>query len=425
MKIRNLVFAGFAAAIFAGAGISGASAATIASQSYVDTQDAALQANITTNASAIGTLASLTTTQKSNLVGAINEIKTVLGTVSAGDIADLLTATDAATTYAVKATEGVASTAASNASTALSNIGTLASLTTTEKSTVVGAINEIKTILGALDATSVSNLVTTVTNNSQDITDIQNQITNLGNTYATDSELSTALAGEVSRADLAYAVKATEGVASGAASAAAAAQSDATSALTNIGTLASLNTTAKGSVVAAINEIKTILGTTDAATIADLITLTEANANYAVKATEGVASGAASAAATNATAIGTLASLTTTEKSNLVGAINELKTVLGTTTAAEIADLITETAADIKYAVKSTETVASTNATNIGTIGSLATTATNLVGAVNEVRTTANAAVPTPQAACSAVGTTCVLAVAKGTGTIYWEEVKE
>ena len=88
-----------------------------------------------------------------------------------------------------------------------------------------------------------------------------------------------------------------------------------------VGTLASLSTTEKGSLVGAINEVD----------------------NHAD---------------TNATSIGTLASLTTTEKTNLVGAINELDTDIGTHTTA------------------------------IGTLASLTTTEkTNLVGAINELNT--------------------------------------
>ncbi len=78
-----------------------------------------------------------------------------------------------------------------------------------------------------------------------------------------------------------------------------------TNATTNIGTLASLTTTEKGSLVGAINEVD-------------------------------------SHADTNATSIGTLASLTTTEKGSLVGAINELDTDKVETSA--IVNTLTETA---------------------------------------------------------------------------------
>lgn len=66
------------------------------------------------NAAKIGTLASLTTTEKETLVGAINELVTAVG--------------------------------AAEESTA---IGTLAELTTTEKTNLVGALNELVTSIGA------------------------------------------------------------------------------------------------------------------------------------------------------------------------------------------------------------------------------------------------------------------------------------
>ena len=151
------------------------------------------------------------------------------------------------------------------------------------------------------------------------------------------------------------------------------------------GDLTTLTTTAKTDLVSAINSVQgavttinTNLGdytTSTELTVADLITETEADDKYAAKATEGVAAGAASAASTNATSIGALASLTTTEKTSLVGAINEIKGILGSLDAATMADLITEAAADTKYAIKATEGVASgaaakaaANETAIGTI---------------------------------------------------------
>lgn len=67
-----------------------------------------INTNETNNATHIGTLTSLNTTEKSNLVGAINEVKT-------------------------EADENK------------TNIGTLVNLNTTEKSSLVGAINEVKT----------------------------------------------------------------------------------------------------------------------------------------------------------------------------------------------------------------------------------------------------------------------------------------
>lgn len=72
----------------------------------------------------------------------------------------------------------------------------------------------------------------------------------------------------------------------------------------NIGTMSNLNTEEKSSLVGAINEVNTQVGTNTTA-IGNLNTETSANTGN----------------------IGTMANLETTEKSNLVGAINELKGV--------------------------------------------------------------------------------------------------
>ncbi len=86
----------------------------------------ALETQITKNADAIGTLTNLTTTEKGNLVGAVNEVK---GTA------------DAAQTKA--------NDAFTQANTNKASIGTLTNLTTTEKGNLVGAVNEVK---GTADA---------------------------------------------------------------------------------------------------------------------------------------------------------------------------------------------------------------------------------------------------------------------------------
>lgn len=72
------------------------------------------------NATNIGTLSNLTTTEKTNLVGAINEID--------GDVGDLSTTVENHTTAIASNT---------------TNIGTMANLNTTDKSSLVGAVNEV------------------------------------------------------------------------------------------------------------------------------------------------------------------------------------------------------------------------------------------------------------------------------------------
>lgn len=74
----------------------------------------ALDRQVKVNADAIGTLTSLTTTEKTNLVGAVNEIK------------------------------GTADSALGLANTNKASIGTLTNLATTEKGNLVGAVNEVK-----------------------------------------------------------------------------------------------------------------------------------------------------------------------------------------------------------------------------------------------------------------------------------------
>ena len=90
----------------------------------------ALETQITKNADAIGTLTNLTTTEKGNLVGAVNEVK---GTA------------DAAQTKA--------NDAFTQANTNKASIGTLTNLTTTEKGNLVGAVNEVK---GSVDAANTA-----------------------------------------------------------------------------------------------------------------------------------------------------------------------------------------------------------------------------------------------------------------------------
>ena len=147
--------------------------------------------SINTNSTRIGNLPSLTTTNKSNLVVAVNEV------------------------------DGNTNTNAGNISTSLSRIGTLSSLTTTAKSNLVAAVNEVD-----------------------------------GNTNTNASNISTSLS--------------------------------------RIGTLSSLTTTAKTNLVVAVNEV-------------------DGNTNTN-----------ASGISTNSGNIGTLSSLTTTAKGNLVAAINEV-----------------------------------------------------------------------------------------------------
>ena len=129
----------------------------------------ALETQITKNADAIGTLNSLTTTEKTNLVGAVNEVKgtadTALGLAntnkaSIGTLTNLATTEKGNLVGAVNEVKGTADAAQTKANDAFTqantnkaSIGTLTNLTTTEKGNLVGAVNEVK---GSVDAANTA-----------------------------------------------------------------------------------------------------------------------------------------------------------------------------------------------------------------------------------------------------------------------------
>ena len=98
-----------------------------------------------TNATAIGTLSNLQTTEKSNLVGAVNEVNTNSSN-NATHIGDLTNLTTTEKSNLVGAVNELKTEADGNKT----NIGTLANLTTTEKANLVGAINEVNSDIGSL-----------------------------------------------------------------------------------------------------------------------------------------------------------------------------------------------------------------------------------------------------------------------------------
>ena len=129
----------------------------------------ALDKQVKVNADAIGTLTSLTTTEKTNLVGAVNEVKgtadTALGLANTNK-ASIGTLTNLATTEkgnlvgavnevkgSVDAAQTKANDAFTQANTNKASIGTLTNLTTTEKGNLVGAVNEVK---GSVDAANTA-----------------------------------------------------------------------------------------------------------------------------------------------------------------------------------------------------------------------------------------------------------------------------
>ena len=172
--------------------------------------------------------------------------------------------------------------------------------------------------------------------------------------------------------------------------------------------------------------IKASLGKADTA-----LQKTAADAAYAVKSTETTASTAASNAQQALTDIGTKSELTTTYKDNLVGAINELDAAMGDMATNETIQGIQTDLTELEGKVDTNTTNIGTNTTHIGTVGDLSTTAkSDLVSAVNEVKTqadkgvsdaataqsaaeaaqsTANAAIPKPSGTCAEPTSKCVL----------------
>ena len=129
----------------------------------------ALDTQIKKNADAIGTLTNLTTTEKGNLVGAVNEVKgtadAALGLAntnkaSIGTLTNLTTTEKGNLVGAVNEVKGSADAAQTKADDAFTqantnkaSIGTLTNLTTTEKGNLVGAVNEVK---GSVDAANTA-----------------------------------------------------------------------------------------------------------------------------------------------------------------------------------------------------------------------------------------------------------------------------
>lgn len=88
----------------------------------------------------------------------------------------------------------------------------------------------------------------------------------------------------------------------------------------------------------------------------------------------------------NTASIGTLASLDTTAKTDLVSAVNEVNTK--TNSIGNLSNLTTEANTNLVSAINEVDSHADTNNQNIGTMVNLETTVkTSLVGAINEVNT--------------------------------------
>lgn len=151
-----------------------------------------------------------------------------------------------------------------------------------------------------------------------------------------------------------------------------------------VGQKSTLTTTAKDTIVAAINEVDNHADANAAAigTMANLGTATGTNlasdnGNLVVAVNKLDAD------------MGSLASLNTTEKDSLVGAINEVRgngTLSDNGTYIQSTNTVAQNLSALDTQVKTNADNISDNATNIGTLSGLTTTAQgNLVAAVNEV----------------------------------------
>lgn len=308
----------------------------------VTTLESGLAAEIARAQAAEGDLSTLTTANKTSLVAAINS--------------EVSRATSAETT--LQGNIDAEATARDAADTALGNkIGTLANLTTSVKTDIVSALNSEVSRATAAEGANASAISAEVTRAT-----------------GVEAGLRTDLDAEVARAEAAESALSSD-----------------------IGDLSTLTTTAKGSVVSAINELASGGSAADAKignlaslttdvkdTLVNAINEVDAHAD-AAKAAADTAAAAAAAEATRAQGVeGTLANLTTTAKSNLVAAVNEVNAGL---------------AAEVSRATTAEGTLTSNLAAEVaratGVEGSLAAlttdTKTSLQAAINEVDAHADA----------------------------------
>lgn len=145
--------------------------------SKIDTGIYDADAKASLNATAIGTLSNLTTTAKSDLVSAINEVDNDLSGI--GDLTTLTTSSKSSCVAAINEVDAdiglltnLTTTAKTNlvaavnevdsvAGGAASNIGTMSNLNTTDKTSLVGAINEVDSDIKKFDFTTFTTYDTT------------------------------------------------------------------------------------------------------------------------------------------------------------------------------------------------------------------------------------------------------------------------
>ena len=181
VKVKGLVFAGLAAVIFAGNAHAALQPGDLDPETNPTHVTAKSYVDRVVNSTA-GTLNDLTTTQKGNLVAAINEVNTAAtSAATAGQpksTADFQIGTTGGQWRAMTAAEQAAlgsgidstkvgqiatntsniATNASNIATNTSAIGTLTNLDTTDKTDLVAAINEVNTTATNAGTAAISGL---------------------------------------------------------------------------------------------------------------------------------------------------------------------------------------------------------------------------------------------------------------------------
>ena len=236
-------------------------------------------------------------------------------------------------------------------------IGDLTQLTTTFKDSIVGAVNE-------LDA-DIGNEVTARTDADTALgTRIDNEVTAR---EQADTALGARIDDEVTvreQADTALGTRID----------------------TEIGTLSALTTTAKDSIVGAVNELDADIGSeVTARTDADTTLGTRIDGEVTAREQADTALGTRID-----TEVGTLSALTTTAKDNVVAAINEVNGKVGTGggggDGAGVAQLETKLNEEITARGQADTALGTRIDTEVGTLSALTTTAKdNVVAAINEV----------------------------------------
>ena len=410
---------------------TGAANAEIASKGYVDDQVGTVSTEVDTLSTTVG--------QHTTQIGTINT--TISGY---GDIV-----TRNANEFATAAQGTKADTAVQP--TAISDMQVKSNLTTnaewsTEKSAddkypSNAAVNEAITAATSGLATSgkITEIEGDITTIEGDITNIQGDVTQLQTDVSSkqDKNMGSGAANHIVTTDgtgnITSSATIEAGKVTGLADVATSGAYSDLSGTPSLGTLASKSTItsaditdgtiAEGDLNASINAS---LDKADSA-----LQKATADAAYAVKSTETTASTAASNAQKALTDIGTKSELTTTNKDNLVGAINELDAAMGDMATNDTIEGIQTDLTELEGKVDTNTTNIGTNTTHIGTVGNLTTSAKgDLVSAVNEVKTqadkgvsdaaaaksaadaaqaTASAAIPKPDGECSNPTNKCVL----------------